>query len=98
IAINDLDSGYYPAPSAESMSGAHQAGLPSVIAAPLSARGELLGVMSLALSRLTEREERHNDPPDPDLMPAIARRVAIPIDNAMLFETERQPALAFQKS
>jgi serine phosphatase RsbU (regulator of sigma subunit)/anti-sigma regulatory factor (Ser/Thr protein kinase) len=98
IAINDLDSGYYPAPSAESMSAAHQAGLTSVVAAPLYARGELLGVMSLALSRLTERDERHYDTPDRDLIAAIASRVAIAIDNAMLFETERQTALAFQKS
>src|SRR6202522_4387837 len=98
IAINDLDSGYYPAPSAESMSAAHQAGLTSVVAAPLYARGELLGVMSLALSRLTERDERHYDTPDRDLIGAIASRVAIAIDNAMLFEAERQTALAFQKS
>src|SRR4029077_9412656 len=48
IAINDLDSEYYPAPSPESMAAAHEAGLTSVIAAPLYARGELLGVMSLA--------------------------------------------------
>jgi serine phosphatase RsbU (regulator of sigma subunit) len=98
IAINDLDSEYYPAPSPESMAAAHQAGLTSVIAAPLYARGELLGVMSLALSRLTERDERHYDTPDRDLIGAIASRVAIAIDNAMLFETERQTALAFQKS
>ena len=98
IAINDLDREYYPAPSPESMSAAHQAGLTSVIAAPLYARGELLGVMSLALSRLTERDERHYDDPDRDLIGAIASRVAIAIDNAMLFETERQTALAFQKS
>ncbi len=98
IAINDLDSGDYPAPSAESMSAAHQAGLTSVIAAPLYARGELLGVMSLALSRLTDREEHHYHTPDRDLIGAIASRVAIAIDNAMLFETERQTALAFQKS
>jgi serine phosphatase RsbU (regulator of sigma subunit) len=80
------------------MAAAHQAGLTSVIAAPLYARGELLGVMSLALSRLTERDERHYDTPDRDLIGAIASRVAIAIDNAMLFETERQTALAFQKS
>ena len=98
IAINDLDSRYYPAPSAESMSAARQAGLTSVIAAPLYARGELLGVMSLALSRLTDRDEHHYDTPDRDLIGAIASRVAIAIDNAMLFETERQTALAFQKS
>jgi serine phosphatase RsbU (regulator of sigma subunit) len=98
IAINDLDSEYYPAPSPESMAAAHEAGLTSVIAAPLYARGGLLGVMSLALSRLTEREEHHYDAPDRDLIGAIASRVAIAIDNAMLFETERQTALAFQKS
>ena len=34
IAINDLDSEYYPAPSPESMAAAHEAGLTSVIAAP----------------------------------------------------------------
>jgi serine phosphatase RsbU (regulator of sigma subunit) len=98
IVINDLDREYYPAPSPESMAAAHQAGLTSVIAAPLYARGELLGVMSLALSRLTERDERHYDTTDRDLIAAIASRVAIAIDNAMLFETERQTALAFQKS
>jgi serine phosphatase RsbU (regulator of sigma subunit)/anti-sigma regulatory factor (Ser/Thr protein kinase) len=98
IAINDLDSEYYPAPSPESMSAAHEAGLTSVIAAPLYARGEPLGVMSLALSRLTERDEHHYDGPDRDLIGAIASRVAVAIDNAMLFETERKTALAFQKS
>ncbi len=96
IAVQDLDS--YPAPSAESMAAGRQAGLTSVIAAPLYARGELLGVMSLALSRLTDRDEGHYDTPDRDLIGAIASRVAIAIDNAMLFETERQTALAFQKS
>src|SRR6266702_1355469 len=98
IAINDLDSEYYPAPSPESMAAAHEAGMMSVIAAPLYARGELLGVMSLALSRLTDRVEQHYDAPDRDLIGAIASRVAIAIDNAMLFETARQTALAFQKS
>ena len=68
------------------------------IAAPLIARGELLGVMSLALSRLTEREERHYDADDRDFLSAIASRVAIAIDNAMLFEEERRTALAFQTS
>jgi serine phosphatase RsbU (regulator of sigma subunit) len=98
IAVGDLDGEHYPAPSAESMAAAREAGLTSVLAAPLYARGELLGVMSLALSRLTERDERHYEMPDRDLIGAIAGRVAIAIDNAMLFETERQTALAFQKS
>jgi serine phosphatase RsbU (regulator of sigma subunit) len=98
IAVTDLEIETYPAPSAESLAAAHEAGLTSVVAAPLYARGELLGVMSLALSRLTDREDHNYDPPDRDLIGAIASRVAIAIDNSMLFETERQTALAFQKS
>jgi serine phosphatase RsbU (regulator of sigma subunit) len=98
IVVGDLDSENYPAPSAESLAAAREAGLTSAIAAPLYARGELLGVMSLALSRLTERDEHSYDTSDRDLIGAIASRVAIAIDNAMLFETERQTALAFQKS
>jgi serine phosphatase RsbU (regulator of sigma subunit)/anti-sigma regulatory factor (Ser/Thr protein kinase) len=98
IAVSDLESDLYPAPSPPSMAAAREAGLTSVIAAPLAARGELLGVMSLALSRLTERGKRHYGTPDRDLIGAIASRVAIAIDNAMLFEAERQTALAFQKS
>src|SRR5271155_273912 len=98
IVVTDMDIERSPAPNAESLAGGHAAGLTSVVAAPLYARGELLGVMSLALSRLTDRDERNYDTPDRDLVSAIASRVAIAIDNAMLFETERQTALAFQKS
>src|SRR5271169_6402734 len=99
IVVTDLeDVDPRPAPSAESLAAAHQAGLTSVVAAPLYARGELLGVMSLALSRLTDREDRNYGAPDRDLIGAIASRVAVAIDNSMLFETERQTALAFQKS
>jgi len=100
ITVTDLDSEQdkYPAPSPESMAASRVAGLTSVLAAPLYARGELLGVMSLALSRLTDRAERNYDSHDRDLIGAIASRVAIAIDNAMLFETERRTALAFQKS
>src|ERR1700722_19501668 len=72
--------------------------LTSLIAAPLLVRGQLLGVMSLALSRLTEREERHYGADDRDFLSAIAGRVALAIDNSMLFEEERRTALAFQTS
>jgi serine phosphatase RsbU (regulator of sigma subunit) len=99
IIVPDLEEEQnIPAPSEASMDAARQAGLTSAMAAPLYARGVLLGSMSLALSRLTERSERHYDTPDRDLIGAIASRVAVAIDNAMLFETERQTALAFQKS
>ena len=68
----------------------------SMIAAPLTMRGEVLGVMTLALSNLTERNTRHYVADDRDLVAAIASRVSIAIDNAMLFEEERATALAFQ--
>jgi serine phosphatase RsbU (regulator of sigma subunit) len=98
IVVTDLDLEPGPAPSPESMAASREAGLTSVVAAPLYARGELLGVMSLVLSRLTEREERNYGAADRDLIGAIASRVAVAIDNSMLFETERATALAFQKS
>src|SRR5215469_4596664 len=98
VVVPDLHAEYYPAPSEESMSAADQAGLTSVLASPLCARGELLGVMALALSRLTDRPDPHYDLADGDLIGAIASRVAVAIDNAMLFEAERQTALAFQQS
>ena len=88
----------YPAPKPESLQVSDDIGLRSVIAAPLIARGELLGVMSLGLSRLTEREEPYYGADDRDFLSAIASRVAIAIDNAMLFEEERRTALAFQTS
>jgi PAS domain S-box-containing protein len=98
IVVEDVEAGRYPAPSPESMDTAEEVEITSVIAAPLCARGELLGVMSLALSRLTERDDLHYDAFDRDFVGAIASRVAIAIDNAMLFEEERRTALAFQTS
>ncbi len=98
IVVPDLQADYYPAPSEESMSAANQAGLTSVLASPLYARGELLGGISLALSRVTDRPDPHYDLSDGDLIGAIASRVAVAIDNAMLFEAEQRTALAFQQS
>ena len=72
-------------------------GLTSMISAPLMARGQVLGVMSLGLSHLGRRADPHYDGFDRDLVGAIAGRVALSIDNAMLFEEERQTALAFQR-
>jgi PAS domain S-box-containing protein len=87
-----------PAPTPASLETGRGVGMASVLAAPLIARGELLGVISLALSGLTERPERHYDAEDGDFLGAISSRVAIAIDNAMLFEEERRTALAFQHS
>jgi PAS domain S-box-containing protein len=98
IVVADLDVELFPAPSAASLQACDDMKLTSVIAAPLIARGQLLGVMSLALSWLTAREDRHYGADDRDFLSAIASRVAIAIDNSLLFEEERRTALAFQTS
>ncbi|MBO0775232.1 MAG: GAF domain-containing protein, partial [Actinobacteria bacterium] len=98
VLVDDLSRSHYPAPHPASLRASQEAGLTSIVAAPLIARGELLGVMSLALSRVTGREEQHYGPGDREFLGAIASRVAIAIDNAMLFEQERRTALAFQPS
>ena len=98
VLVSNLVYTEFPAPHARSMRASEDAGLTSIVAAPLVARGELLGVISLALSRLTEREEPQYDIDDRDFLGAVASRVAVAIDNAMLFEEERRTALAFQTS
>src|ERR1700691_5455004 len=96
VVVSDLEAQAVPTPSPGSIETCDSIGLSSVIATPLIARGELLGVMSLALSGLTEREDRHYAADD--CLGAIGSRVAVAIDNAMLFEEERRTALAFQTS
>ena len=98
VLVSNLVYTEFPAPHARSMRASADVGLTSIVAAPLVARGELLGVISLALSRLTEREESQYDVDDRDFLGAVASRVAVAIDNAMLFEEERRTALAFQTS
>jgi PAS domain S-box-containing protein len=98
IVITDMAGQHFPPPREGSLKARAAAGLTSAIATPLIARGELLGVMSLALSGLTDREEKHFAADDGDFLGAIGSRVAVAIDNAMLFEEERRTALAFQTS
>ena len=98
VLVENLQEEVPRAPSQGSLEAARSVGLVSVIAAPLCARGELLGVMSLATSNLTEREEPRYDADDREFLSVIASRVAIAIDNALLFEEERRTALAFQTS
>jgi PAS domain S-box-containing protein len=98
ILIEDLHDEDHPAPTAAALEASREAGMTSMIAAPLIMRGEVLGVMTLALSNLTERDTRHYVADDRDLVAAIASRVSIAVDNAMLFEQERATALAFQNS
>ncbi|MEE2036594.1 SpoIIE family protein phosphatase [Nocardiopsis sp. CT-R113] len=85
-------------PSSRSDAVSRQVGVTSAIAAPLRARGEVLGVLTLALSGLSPRQKSTYGGFDRDLVGAIASRVALSIDNARLFEEERSTALAFQRS
>ncbi|HXW43389.1 MAG TPA: SpoIIE family protein phosphatase [Streptosporangiaceae bacterium] len=98
VVVADLSRESFPVPRPESQQICDDIKLTSVIAAPLVARGQLLGVMSLALSWLTERDDRHYSADDRDFLSAIASRIAVAIDNSMLFEEERRTALAFQTS
>jgi PAS domain S-box-containing protein len=98
VLVENLIYDEFPAPSEQSMEASREVALTSIVAAPLVARGELLGVICLALSHLTEREEQRYDSEDRDFLGAVASRVAVAIDNAMLFEEERRTALAFQTS
>lgn len=98
VLVEDLADGEFPAPTEASLRAAEDVGLVSIVAVPLLARGQLLGVMSLALSGLTRRQDPRYDADDRDFLAAVAGRVAIAIDNAMLFEEERRTALAFQTS
>jgi PAS domain S-box-containing protein len=98
VVVADLTEQTFPVPRPESAQICDDISLTSVLAAPLIARGQLLGVMSLALSYLTDREERHYGADDRDFLSAIASRVAVAIDNSLLFEEERRTALAFQTS
>lgn len=96
VVVEDLVRQEVTAPSEASAEICDEVGVRSVISAPLAARGELLGVMSLALSSLSVHEDPLYDTFDRDFVGAVASRVAIAIDNAMLFEAERNTALAFQ--
>src|SRR5215467_10324461 len=75
MVVADLKEDDYPAPSANSLRAAEGIKLTSVLAAPLIARGQLLGVISLGLSHLTDREDRHYGADDRDFVSAIASRV-----------------------
>ncbi|MEV0227906.1 SpoIIE family protein phosphatase [Nonomuraea sp. NPDC050786] len=97
ILVESFASNSYPAPSEGSARLCGEIGMTSAIVAPLLVRGETLGLMYLGLSNLTDRRSPHYDAFDRDFVGAIATRVALAIDNALLFEEERHTAESFQK-
>ncbi|GII93319.1 SpoIIE family protein phosphatase [Sinosporangium siamense] len=97
VLVEDFSQVSYPAPSPGSARLAGEIGLTSAIVAPLCVRGQTLGLMYLGLSNLTDRRSPHYDAFDRDFVGAIATRVALAVDNALLFEEERHTAESFQK-
>ncbi|MGO9078256.1 MAG: SpoIIE family protein phosphatase [Streptosporangiaceae bacterium] len=98
VVVADVSEDLLVVPTPAALPVREGIGLTSAVAAPLIARGQLLGVMSLFLSRLSRRPNPRYSADDRDFVGAIAGRVAVAIDNAMLFEEERRTALAFQTS
>ncbi|PZG16349.1 ATP-binding SpoIIE family protein phosphatase [Nonomuraea aridisoli] len=97
ILVEDFTGNRYPQPHEGSARLCGEIGMTSAIVAPLLVRGETLGLMYLGLSNLTDRRSPHYDAFDRDFVGAIATRVALAIDNALLFEEERHTAESFQK-
>ncbi|MFD2355987.1 PP2C family protein-serine/threonine phosphatase [Nonomuraea ferruginea] len=97
ILVDDFSGNSFPSPSEGSARLCGEIGMTSAIVAPLTVRGETLGLMYLGLSNLTDRRSPHYDAFDRDFVGAIATRVAVAIDNALLFEEERHTAESFQK-
>ncbi|TDE46268.1 GAF domain-containing protein [Nonomuraea mesophila] len=97
ILVEDFSDSSFPAPTESSARLCGEIGMTSAIVAPLLVRGETLGLMYLGLSNLTDRRSPHYDAFDRDFVGAIATRVALAIDNALLFEEERHTAESFQK-
>ncbi|MBO3747240.1 SpoIIE family protein phosphatase [Streptosporangiaceae bacterium NEAU-GS5] len=97
ILVEDFSQVSYPAPSEGSAKLCAEIGMTSAVVAPLCARGETLGLMYLGMSNLTDRRSPHYDAFDRDFVGAIATRVALAVDNALLFEEERHTAESFQK-
>ncbi|WP_327087760.1 SpoIIE family protein phosphatase [Nonomuraea sp. NBC_01738] len=97
ILVEDFSSTSFPSPHEGSAKLCGEIGMTSAIVAPLCVRGETLGLMYLGLSNLTDRRSPHYDAFDRDFVGAIATRVALAIDNALLFEEERHTAESFQK-
>nr|WP_062337861.1 SpoIIE family protein phosphatase [Herbidospora sakaeratensis] len=97
ILVEDFSQVSYPSISEGAARVDGEVGVTSAIVAPLCARGESLGLMYLTMSNLTDRRSPHYDAFDRDFVGAIATRVAIAVDNALLFEEERHTAESFQK-
>src|SRR5919202_381400 len=91
IAIEIKDEQLVAAvPNAEYLEILRGVGLKSCIIAPLQARGRVLGSISFIFAE----SDRHYNPEDIPLAEDLARRAAIAIDNARLYNETQQAKLA----
>ena len=82
------------AQDAEHLRLMRELGMRSVIAAPLTARGRILGAMTVVSA-----ESGHDyGPGEVRLVSDLARRAALAIDNSLLFEREHEAAVTLQRS
>ena len=96
VADLERQKEHIPAPSAQSKAVSDNVGMTSVLSAPLYTRGMLLGVMSVARSRLTSGAGEHYCSADRDTIGAIASRVATAIDDAIPPDAARRNTLVLQ--
>ncbi len=86
--VDDLDSG-------DELSGLYRSlGMHSAMIVPLTARRQVLGALSL----VTSVSGRVYDADDLSMAADLARRAALTVDNARLYEREHQVAEALQRS
>jgi GAF domain-containing protein len=95
VLVTDMTRASFPAPSAPSKALSMELELTSVLAAPLYINGTLLGVISMARSRLTSRTQPNYTTCDRDLLTALANEVAIAIRNA---QRQQSPAATSRTS
>jgi GAF domain-containing protein len=82
VMVTDMKHDNIPAPSAPSKALSQELEVTSVLAAPLYANGELIGVIAIARSRLTSRTQQHFTTCDRDLLTTLAGKAAIAIGSA----------------
>ena len=81
-------------PDEDFMAGMVELGPISYLCVPLTARGRVLG----ALSVMTAESGRHFDRDDLHLLTEVGRRAGLALDNARLYEAERTVATTLQEA
>jgi PAS domain S-box-containing protein len=95
VLLNDISDEMVDAALAPELADLYRAiGLRSVVVVPLRARRQVLGALTL----LTDGSGRTFDEADLDTAADLARRAALAVDNARLYQREHDVAEALQRS